>query len=437
LLVVQDGSGGIPLILSSPTNLLVGETVEAVGFPDGTADSVFLSGVQVRRNAGAAAPSVLPMEDASLKGNMYNGRLVQLAGELLEERTGDGEQILELQIGHRVIKAGFFDKTALLPSVPVGSEVQVTGVLWDGNIMAPISTGEFNMHGSGNVLLRSRRDVMILQLPPWWAWKHATIVIGTLMLVLVVALVWIRYLRLKVARRTQELKEMMSRLKKETGTAATLAERNRLAGEIHDGMEQGLSAIMMQLDGLESKLGSDSDGALRHLELARRMVRFSRTEVRHSLWDWHSPALAGKGLGVALVNIAQQMSPGSQTHIEVNISGEVADLPTGVEHHLLRIAQECLNNAFKYAQAGNIELTVNYGVGIVQLVISDNGRGFDPETVLNGNLNGHFGLKSLQSRTRKMGGRLSIKSSPGLGTRVEVSVPVSEAGGNGQDSNFS
>src|SRR5262249_49934114 len=139
---------------------------------------------------------------------------------------------------------------------------------------------------SFRIFLRTPEDVVILQWPPWWAWKHATLVIGVLASVLVAAMLWIRYLRLKVVRRTQQLKEAMSKLERETETSATLAERNRLAGEIHDGLEQGLSAIMMQLDGLESRLAASPPDVSRHLELARSMVRFSRTEVRHSLWDW-------------------------------------------------------------------------------------------------------------------------------------------------------
>ena len=108
--------------------------------------------------------------------------------------------------------------------------------------------------------------------------------------------------------RTRELKAAMARLQKETETSATLVERDRLAGEIHDSLEQGLNGIMMQLDGVDSKLSDDSNGARHYLEMARNMVRFSRAEVRHSLWNLESELLANGDLGAALTEVARQMS---------------------------------------------------------------------------------------------------------------------------------
>ncbi|TAL04954.1 MAG: sensor histidine kinase, partial [Verrucomicrobia bacterium] len=241
------------------------------------------------------------------------------------------------------------------------------------------------------------------------------------------ALVWIRQLHRKVAERTQALRATMARLEEETKTSATLAERNRLAAEIHDGLEQGLNGIMMQLDGVETKLSRSPEGAKHHLDLARKMVRFSRTEVRHSLWDWKAPALADHDLKTALSDIVSQMANGNLTHVDVQVSGNSRPLPPAMEHHLLRITQEALTNALKHAQARTVTVSLNFADDAVLLSVRDDGRGFVPATVLNGMV-GHLGLQNLRSRARKLGGELTVTSEPGNGATIAVRIPCAPGG---------
>jgi signal transduction histidine kinase len=439
LLVIQDDTGGVQLKISVPPKISVGDSVEAVGFPDGQPGSLSLSQALVRKGGNNLMPSAVAVSGGELYSGAYGAKVVRLAGELLGQKSEDGNQILELQSGQRIVRAEFLNRHSNFKSIPVGSQVQVTGVSWPeriGNSPAENAGGDLAA-ASFSIFLRTPDDVTVVQLPPWWAWKHATAIIGTLAFVLVAAMLWIRYLRLKVARRTRQLNETMSKLERETEASATLAERNRLAGEIHDGLEQGLSAVMMQLDGLESKLPADPAGVARHLELARSMVRFSRTEVRHSLWDWKSSALADKDLGGAIGDIAKQMNNGNEARVTVQVSGKAVALPTAIEHHLLRIAQEALNNAFKYSAASAINISLDYSGEKVLLLVRDNGRGFDLEHVLNGS-NGHFGLQNLRSRARKMGGTLKINSVIGSGTIIKATVPVVltplKSNSDGQDS---
>ena len=423
LMVIQDDSGGVRLETTVPADVAVGDQVEAAGFVDGEPGFVVLLGSLVQKNGSGRLPQPRNISAAELVSGAHDGQLVRLSGELLEQKMEDGNRVLELQSGQQVFRAYLVKSPASMRSIPVGSEVQATGVSYAGRVGGSVSGYGLPEPASFQVLLRAPGDVVIVQWPPWWAWKHATMVIGTLALILAAAMLWIRMLRTKVAQRTHELEVAMSKLERETETSATLAERNRLAGEIHDGVEQGLSAIMMQLDGLESKLGADPTGATRYLELARSMVRFSRTEVRHSLWDWHSPALADKNLAAALTEIATQMSAGNETQVAVHVTGDAVPLPATAEHHLLRIAQEALNNSLKYAHASAIEVHLEYGGTKVGLSVRDNGCGFDPDSVLNA-AGGHFGLQNLRSRARKMRGSLQIISAPGRGTVIEATVPA-------------
>jgi signal transduction histidine kinase len=428
LLLLQDESGGVRISTVDTNEVQVGDLVEAAGFPDAESSFVSLSETLVRKTGSRSLPKPVLPSPAELQEGRLDASVIQLTGQLLEQRMLGDDQILELQSGQRIFRATLAKNRDRLAPIPIGSRVEVTGVCWTeptGDSLAGTGLKE-SLVSSFEVLLRSPADVIVRQRPPWWTWKHTAATIASLVFVLAVALVWIRLLHRQVARRTGELGTAMIKLERETEISATLAERNRLAGELHDGLEQGLSAIMMQLEGLESKLAENPAEAGRHLQLARSMVRFSRTEVRHSLWDWKSPALASKDLGAALSEIVGQMSTRNHAQVTVEVSGAVLPLPPATEHHLLRIGQEALNNALKSARARTIQVQLNYSEQSVQLSVRDDGCGFVPETVLNGSA-GHFGLQSLRSRARKMGGRLTVTSAPGQGTTIEVTVLVNDS----------
>jgi signal transduction histidine kinase len=131
-------------------------------------------------------------------------------------------------------------------------------------------------------------------------------------------------------------------------------------------------------------------------------------------------------LGAALTEVARQMSSSNRVQVAIQVLGAAIPLPPATEHHLLRICQEALNNAFKHADAKKIQITLNYLEKSVQLSVTDDGRGFAPGTVLTGTA-GHFGLRNLRSRARKIKGRLEVISHPAKGTRVEVNVPIGSA----------
>ena len=422
LLIAQDQTGGVRLnVLQVPSDIHVGDLIEAVGFPDPENSSVTLVETLVRKIGSGSLPK--PFEAPSdLQDSVQDALVVKLTGRVLEQQTIGDDQILELQSGRRAFRATLPKSFASLPAIPAGSQVEVTGVSWT----QPVGEAAAGAGLTFDVLLRTPSDVIVRQRPPWWTWKHTAVTVGAFVLVLGLALFWIRLLHQQVAQRTSQLQTAMTKLERETEISATLTERNRLAGELHDGLEQGLSAIMMQLDGLESKLSTNPAEAVRYLKLARNMIRFSRTEVRHSLWDWKSPALTNKNLGAALSDIAGRMSVGNQATVAVQISGPALPLPHATEHHLLRIGQEALTNALKYSDAPAIYLNLNYSENSVQLSVRDTGRGFVPEMILSGT-GGHFGLQNLRSRARKMGGRLTVTSAPGRGTTVEVTVPVNGA----------
>lgn len=222
-----------------------------------------------------------------------------------------------------------------------------------------------------------------------------------------------------VAERTTELRATMQKLNDETRQTATLAERNRLAGEIHDSVQQGLSGLMLQLDAT-LKLPDLAESVRDRLSIARNMVSFTRHEVQHAVWDMESPILEGTELGDALKKITALIDPGS-ADVQVSIDGPATELPPATKHHLLRIAQEAITNAVRHAAARTITITLTYEAGGIALRVADNGNGFVPQAVLGSGF-GHFGLRGLRGRAEKIGGDLQIHSVPGQGTVVSITV---------------
>lgn len=223
-----------------------------------------------------------------------------------------------------------------------------------------------------------------------------------------------------VRERTRELESTMSKLNEETRVGATLAERDRLAGEIHDSVQQGLSGAIIQLD-TTLKQPSVPEDLRQRLAVVRNMVSYARQEVQHTVWDMASPLLEGNDLGDALRKLTGFTASGSLVPA-VAVTGTPFELPRRTTHHLLRIAQEATTNAVRHADARTVSIRLEYGPAAATLTIADDGAGFRPEDALN--RPGHFGLTGMRGRAKTIGGELSIRSAPGQGTEIRIAVPL-------------
>lgn len=229
-----------------------------------------------------------------------------------------------------------------------------------------------------------------------------------------------RALERVVGERTRELESAMTKFNEETHIRATLAERDRLAGEIHDSVQQGLTGAILQLD-TTLKHPTVTAELLGRLSVVRNMVSYARQEVQHAVWDMDSPLLESNDLGDALNKLATFTASDDQVPT-VAVSGAPVPLPRFTTHHLLRIAQEATTNAVRHAAARKIEIRLEYRPEAVSLSISDDGAGFHPDHALN--KSGHFGLRGIRGRAKKLGGELSISSAPNVGSTILIRVPL-------------
>jgi len=205
---------------------------------------------------------------------------------------------------------------------------------------------------------------------------------------------------------------------------ATL-ERNRLAREIHDTLAQGLAAITMQLETADALLdaGSSAERAQSAITQALSLARANLEEARRSVLDLRAAPLDGRTLAQALSALAEEWSSQSDAPVWFQVTGGSRPLPNRVEAGLYRIAQEAVGNAVRHAGARTIRLKLQAQPGQVRLLVIDDGRGFDATAIPQD----RYGLAGISARVHLLGGKLTLQTSPGRGTRVEVRLPLDEA----------
>ncbi|MFQ6329798.1 sensor histidine kinase [Nocardia sp. CWNU-33] len=220
-------------------------------------------------------------------------------------------------------------------------------------------------------------------------------------------------------RLIDELLSTRATLADQERTAGKLAERERLAQEIHDTVAQGLSSIQLLLHAVEQ--ASPEHPALHRIRLARETAAENLAETRRLIAELTPAALEGQSLAQALERICLRAeAPGLTT--QMVIEGVPERLPMPVEAALVRIAQGAVSNVVRHAAASRMRLTLTYADTDVYLDVVDDGMGIDP-AVLERAPSGTFGLAAMRSRVEQQGGTLAVESEPGH-TAVTASFPL-------------
>lgn len=201
---------------------------------------------------------------------------------------------------------------------------------------------------------------------------------------------------------------------------AMLEERTRLARDIHDTLAQGLTGIVIQLGATQRALVYSPSESSTHLALASRMAREALAEARASVWNLRAPLLDANSLTKAIQELAAHpMRPDLQ--VDVQIHGQALRLDLHDETALLRITQEALANVVKHSKAEHVSIQLIYGNSSVELLIHDNGTGFDQAILTNQmQMTNHFGLIGMRERVAQIGGSLQLSNQRGALVHVQI-----------------
>jgi signal transduction histidine kinase len=295
-----------------------------------------------------------------------------------------------------------------------GSSVVLTGIC----LIEEGSPFGLPMRETGfNLILRSLEDVRVVSRPPYWSnsrllWLLLAVVCAGLLIA-----AWAYTLRRRVARQA-------GLIERHTVERATLEERQRIARELHDTLEQELLGVSMLLDTTSSQIKAGSAPAEATLDLARMLLAHSRQESRSTIRDLRSVTLEQLGLAAALEEMMHQLAEMAGMEFEFVMEGERRPLGGVVESAILRIGHEAVANAARHSGGKRVRVRLSYAArDEVVLEVTDDGKGFgDVPAKL-----GHFGINGMKERATKAKLKLTIESAPERGTCLRLVVPTAGA----------
>ncbi|QBG46710.1 sensor histidine kinase [Verrucomicrobia bacterium S94] len=434
--------------IQDPGSVVVGDRVEVVGLvnPHPVSPAMRAHSVHVIDHGGSPEPIRLN----SLSGitDRYNFDLVQIDAKLVETGNsfqlsngrGNPQKLIKLlcRSDNRLFEANLQAGAELPESIRSGAMVRLTGLCHvnRGNWRA----WHLDIQGI-RLELRSAADIQLMEAAPWWTVKRMLWVVGMILLIALVFLVWVLLLRKTVERQTGIIGEKMEQ-------EAVLNERQRIARELHDNLEQSLAGAIFRLGGVrfiqESNIQENQElfeqtlngsvsveqlhAAWREsveksnadLESVEHMLSYCSAESRTSILDLRGGLLESMDLvgaaGITLKTLNGQWNASSELRVE----GTPRRFAREAERNVLLVIKESVSNAIRHAEAEHIIVTLDYSAGF-RVEIRDDGCGFDVSAA---EKSGRFGLRGMCERMRNVGSTLKIQSAPGKGTTISASVEV-------------
>jgi len=394
----------------------VGETIEAVGTPETDLYQLNLSRaiwrtasdcvVTSRPAVSVTAAFMLTDSNGNLEvKTKYSGRTIRVTGLVRAlPAVENGESRLNLLCDGYDVPINFSPVPEVLSKIESGCTIEATGVCviesecWRPQAPFPHATGF-------SVILRTADDIRIVRPAPWWTPTRLCIVIGLLLHALAAIFVW-------------------NRIQKKI-SAEKLRERTRLAIELHDSISQNLAGASMQIDAATRLVDKNRDKTVARLEITSKTLTSCREELRNCIWDLRNRTLETADLNEAIRMTLKPHVDDCTLRIRLNVPRN--RFTDNTAHALLHILRELAANAVRHGKANKIRIAGAVDKGVLQFSVSDNGCGFDPEA-RPGISQGHFGLQGVFERLKFLGGTLTINSSPGHGTRIAASLPLSDKG---------
>lgn len=412
-----------------------GERVTTVGYPETDLFRINFTRAKCRvvpdagfqpEHAEDVTPAEILLDDngRNMVKPGYHGRLVRIKGRVcaVPSDSGQGRSVL-VDCDGFLVSLDLSANPSIADGVEAGCVVEATGVCvldsqnWRPSMIFPRIDRIF-------LVPRQAGDLRVLSRRPWLTPGRLLVVLASLFAAFVGMLVWAVSLRI-VARRTAR-----ALYRAEIANAAAelrLDERTRLAAELHDSVAQNLSGISMQISAARSARHVAPADEEAHLDVAERMIRSSLSELRRCIWDLRSDALDDPDFAAALESTVRPVAGRSAIHVSCNVKRSRLNDTTA--HSLLRIARELTANAVRHGGAANVWIECTSEQGTLRMVVRDDGRGFSPDSCA-GPGEGHFGLKGIRERARRLDAAFALESSPGKGTTATIEIKaVGDNGG--------
>jgi len=222
----------------------------------------------------------------------------------------------------------------------------------------------------------------------------------------------------EVQRKEEGRRQLLDKL-----ITAQEEERRRVSRELHDEIGQSLTALIMNVGSAEAAIPPGSDALRRHLGEIQGLLAMTLEEIRRLMVDLRPTLLDDLGLIPAIQWFAETHLARAGIEPVLKIGGPRRRLSPQVETALFRVVQEAITNIVRHSGAGRATVRLEFRDGVVAAEISDDGKGFDPESARDG-----LGLLGMEERVTLLGGRWRIESGAGAGTRISIEIPLGAGG---------
>jgi ligand-binding sensor domain-containing protein/signal transduction histidine kinase len=259
----------------------------------------------------------------------------------------------------------------------------------------------FNMDDPAKM---SETSLAIQQAPHFYraSWFVLTCLVG------IATMIWIAHLR-----RVRELRLRFD---------AVLAERNRVAREMHDTLIQGCAGVSTILEGISSQTDGASEEQSSLLNYARMQLRMTLDDARRALWNLRKDESQTTKIGPLLISLADEVATEAGAAIFCETVGQQYSIQTGQARELVMVVREALFNAVHHSGPSTISLKIAFGQDSMDIEVDDDGRGFD-QSVVGRQEQMHYGLIGMRERVERMSGSFFLSTYPGQGTQVRLRIP--------------
>jgi len=252
-------------------------------------------------------------------------------------------------------------------------------------------------------------------LPPWWdtIWFRVFYVLVALLVLVALYRYRLRRIAQSYAIRVDE----------------RVAERTRIARELHDSLLQGLHGLVFSLQAVRDLISRQPDRAIQLLDTALGRADVALVEGRKAVHDLRDTSLLEQDLAQVIAGLRDELTffATRPPALDVFVQGKQRNIMPLVRDEAYRIAREALRNAFKHSGAAVVECELNFGDRQLQLLVRDDGQGMEQTIAAGGGRDGHWGLPGMRERAEKMGGKLEVWSARGEGTELKLTIPAAIA----------
>lgn len=403
--------GSIQVLTAQAAYHAPGDRVEAEGFAAVAPFRPVLRARQITEIGDGPGPLPLVFAPPSTRLIELSAELILVEAEVLGTRNEPLAKVLQCQVGDQFFEAMLPPSVNLPDTVKPGCHARLVGNC-ELLTLQPLPRSQwvdgFRLH------LRGPADLAVITPVSWWTLKRILTLTTILAIVVLVVLLSNVVLRRRVRAQTRIIGSQIEQ-------QAVLQERQRIARELHDSIEQEMTGVAIQLRNARRRLDDDPSKAADALYLAQEMIRHCRQEARTSIRDLRSVALQQGGLEGAIQDLIAPFAADVNIQFALHVEGVPRRLEAHVENDVLRVAQEAAANALQHAAPKRMDITLEYGSEEVRLVVKDDGCGFD---VMAPPPRGHFGLLGMQERANQRHARLTIDSAPDKGTTVVLTIPT-------------